>query len=420
MKKLIIALMAVSLTICTLTAQGSNESASGKTKLTIAGRDGAYGEALQSAADKYSQMHPDVEFEILKLSGSDLFEKSVIDIKTGTGTYDIVYIDDTNITQFQKSGWLEDLEGLGYKTDSDMIEPAVKLGRFPYKEAGTLEAAPIVGNVVLFAYRKDLFTKYGHSDPVTWTQILEGVKDISENESDVDGVVFRGVKGNPIVTGFMPIFWAFGGKVLDEDGNATLDNQNTLDAFNYFLELAKYAPMGVSMYQSTQVKDAIYTGTAAVASEVWPGWIGDLENPEKSKVVGKVAVVKSPGEKVNATSMLGVWLAAIPKSSKNKQAAADFLQYLTSSEAQTMMAEETGVPPTRKSVFEDASLIEKYPWYPAQENALMNGVPRPRSPQWKQIEDELGSVLQRALIGELTAEQAVKEAQSKVSDIVNQ
>jgi multiple sugar transport system substrate-binding protein len=73
-----------------------------------------------------------------------------------------------------------------------------------------------------------------------------------------------------------------------------------------------------------------------------------------------------------------------------------------------------------RAKIENANLINKYPWYPAQEDALINGVPRPRSPQWKQIEDQLGSVLQRALIGQLTAEEAVKEAQSNISSLISQ
>ena len=53
---------------------GRGESgAGGKVTLTIAGRDGAYGDAMQLAADKYKKLNPNVSFEILKLSGASLF-----------------------------------------------------------------------------------------------------------------------------------------------------------------------------------------------------------------------------------------------------------------------------------------------------------------------------------------------------------
>jgi multiple sugar transport system substrate-binding protein len=44
----------------------------GAVKLVIAGRDGDYGNAMQVACDLYTQAHPEVTFEILKLSGDDI------------------------------------------------------------------------------------------------------------------------------------------------------------------------------------------------------------------------------------------------------------------------------------------------------------------------------------------------------------
>ena len=138
----------------------------GPITLTVAGRDGAYGDAMQLAADEYTKLNPDVSFEILKLSGSSLFEKSVIDMKSGVGTYDLVLIDDPNITQIQKAGWLADLGAMyddrSISLDSDFIPTLTKLGRYPYGDDGSLYALPHVGNVELFAYRKeqDGYCKY--------------------------------------------------------------------------------------------------------------------------------------------------------------------------------------------------------------------------------------------------------------------
>ncbi|MGM0432227.1 MAG: extracellular solute-binding protein [Spirochaetota bacterium] len=393
-----------------------------ETTLTIAGRDGSYGEALQLAADAYQEEHPDVSFEILKLSGSSLFEKSVIDMRSGTGTYDIVLIDDPNITQFHEAGWLADLSAMyeesGEQVDSDFIGPALKLGKYPYNNDGTLYALPFAGNVELFAYRTDLFEKYGYSEADTWTQLLEAVKTIDANESDVDGVVFRGTKGNPIVTGFLPIFWSFGGKILDEQGNVVVNSEEGLAALEYFLELSKYAPDGVSMYQSAQVRDAIYSGVAAVAPEVWPGWIGELENPEVSNVVGKVKVTKHPGEVTKSSPMIGAWMAAIPQASTQQDVAFDFLKFLTSYEMQLMMSDEVGNPPARVSVYKEASQLEQYPWYEAQLDALQSSVARTRTTKWKEVEDQLGSVLQFALLGDMSAAEALEEAEKGIKAVL--
>lgn len=420
-KKILILLILMSACALAIYAGGAQEE-DGPVTLTIAGRDGAYGDAMQLAADEYSKINPDVSFEILKLSGSSLFEKTVIDMKGQSGTYDLILIDDPNITQFQEVNWLADLDALyaqsGSKVDSDFIEPALKLGRYPYTSEGTLTALPFAGNVALFAYRTDLFEKYGFGEPETWSELLKAIDTIDAGEPDVNGVVFRGVKGNPIVSGFLPIFWAFGGKILDAEGNVTLNSPEALNALNYFLKLSKYAPEGVSMYQSAQVTDALLSGIGAVAIEVWPGWIGNLENPEKSSVVGKVKVTKHPAEVVKSSPMIGVWMAAIPESSRQHTAAFDFLQFLTSYDMQVKMSEQVGLPPTRGQVYSLAAQQDQYSWYAAQLDALSNGVARTRTTKWKEIEAKLGTALQFALLGDMTASEALAEAESGIKDLL--
>lgn len=421
MKKIIM-ILAVTLLILPFSAfAGGAQEEGGPISLTIAGRDGAYGDAMQLAADEYTKLHPDVTFEILKLSGSSLFEKSVIDMKGGVGTYDLVLIDDSNATQIQKAGWLTDLGAIykerGLSLDTDFIPTLTKLGRYPYGDEGTLYSLPMIGNVELFAYRKDLLEKYGLAAPDTWDNVMTAAKTLAANEPDVYPVLFRGAKGNPIVTGFLPLFWAFGGEIL-VDGQPAMDSPEALSALEFYLELAQYAPEGVAMYQSAQVKDAVYSGQGAMAIEVWPGWIKDLDNADVSAVVGKVVVTKHPAQVEKSSPMIGVWLAGIPEASRNKSAAFDFLQFLTSAEMQEQMADATGIPPTRTSVHQIPSLIEKYAWYPAQLNGLEVGVPRPRTNKWKEIEEALGTYLQLALIGEMDAKTALAEVNAKIGEIV--
>jgi multiple sugar transport system substrate-binding protein len=402
---------------------GGGQEETARVTLTVAGRDGAYGDAMQLAADQYSSRNPNVSFEILKLSGSSLLEKTVVDLNSGTGTYDLIMIDDPNAPRMMRAGWLADLDALyrqhGETLDRDLIANVVKLGRQPYTDSGTLYALPHVGNVELFAYRKDLLDKHGFGELARWDQVLSAAEKIAEAESGVTPILFRGVKGNPIVTGFLPIYWAFGAEILENDEPAFTSGQ-AVNALEFFLELAEYAPEGVSMYQSAQVRDALYAGTGAIAIEVWPGWIGDLDNPEKSQVVGKVKVTTHPGQVEPSSSLIGVWLLGIPNDSRNKDAAFEYLMFITSAEIQTLMARETGIPPTRESVHNNSELVQKYPWYPPQLKGLQGGVARPRTDFWSEIESNFGTNLQLALIGDMSARQALQATQERVEEIVGQ
>jgi multiple sugar transport system substrate-binding protein len=423
MDKRILYLVAAALLFCAalIAAEGGQEKAA-RVTLTVAGRDGAYGDAMQLAADQYSSRNPNVSFEILKLNGASLLEKTVVELSSGTGIYDLIMIDDPNAPRMMRAGWLANLDELyrshGATLDKDLIANVVKLGRQPYSDSGTLYALPHVGNVELFAYRKDLLDKYGYRELAKWDQVLQAAQKIAAGEPGVTPILFRGTKGNPIVSGFLPIYWAFGAEILDNDRPAFTSPQ-ARNALDFFLRLAQYAPEGVSMYQSAQVRDALYAGTGAIAIEVWPGWIGGLENPEQSKVVGKVRVTTHPGEVEPSSSLIGVWLLGIPADSKQKDAAFDYLTFITSAEIQTLIARQTGIPPTRESVHKIQELVQKYPWYPPELDGLLGGVARPRTDYWSEIEANLGTNLQLALIGDMSAGQALQATQERVQEIVS-
>ena len=168
------------------------------------------------------------------------------------------------------------------------------------------------------------------------------------------------------------------------------------------------------------MRDALLAGKAAIAPEVWPAWVPDLDNAEKSKVVGQVEVTVHPGQKTSAAPLIGIWHLAIPQASKRKDVALDFLQFVSSKDMQKKLALEVGLPPTRASVYTDPEVVAKYRWYPAQLKALEVARVRPRLTQWPEMEGKIGAYLNLALIGDKTPEQAMKELQAELVDVLGQ
>ncbi|WP_157973683.1 ABC transporter substrate-binding protein, partial [Tropicimonas sp. IMCC34043] len=377
----------------------------------IAGRDGGYGKALEVAVAAYTKAHPDVEVERLELTGGGLLEKVTIAMREKSPAYDVIMMDDPWAPEFMSKGWLADL---GAGIDEDFVAPARAVSRYPVG-TGTYYALPFVGNVELFAYNRALFEKHGLNRPEKWTDALAAAKTISEAGDGVSGVVFRGKKANPIVTGFLPVLWAYGGHVVTPEGKAGLDSPEAVDALKMFLDLAKYAPKGVATYDATEVRDAIQTGTAAMAMEVWPAWVPSMDDPAVSKVAGEIEIMAAPGQTEGPKPMLGAWLVAIPAASERQEVARDFLTFLTSADMQKTLALEVGTPPTRASVYADPEVVAAYRWYPAQIAALEASQPRPRTAAWSKIEAIMGDYLQLALIGEMTPEDALAEANGKVA-----
>ena len=178
-------------------------------------------------------------------------------MREGTGAYDLVMMDDTWAPEFIGNGWLKPLPAS--LADADLVPSAVALGR---NAAGALYALPIVGNVEMFAYRKDLLAKYKLQPPRNWDDVLKIAQTVGGADKSVSGVVFRGTKGNPVVTGFLPILWAYGGDVFDRAGNVTIDSREAQAALKTFLALKASAPKDVDVYGAAEVRDAQRHGRA--------------------------------------------------------------------------------------------------------------------------------------------------------------
>jgi len=386
---------------------------------------GVEGEALKQAARDYEQQ-TGTHIEIAEFPYTNLFEKELIDLKARTSAYDLIMVDDPWFPRFGHEQVLTELTPLLQKRgqngpDSDFVETSVALCRHPY-QTGPLYALPYVGNSQLFFYRKDLFDKYSLKAPATWNDALTAAKTIHEKETTgangarVYGYVMRAAQGNAAVADFMPIFWAFGGEMFDANGKPSVNSAEGIAALQFMLELGKYAPPGYPSFNADEVGAHLLQGTAAMSIN-WPAWISSFNDPQKSKVIGKMEFTTLPGAQKPGQAEIGNWLIAIPRDSRNTETAVDFLLWATSAE-QMKRSALRGNPPTRKSLFQDPELVAKNPAYPAQLRSLESSRPRPRTPYWNQVENAFGIFLSKANSGDLSPAEAMNQANVEIEKIL--
>lgn len=415
------------LSLCAaLLLSGCRGANSGSRQLSLAVVSGVEGDALKQAARDYETV-TGVRINIAEFPYDNLFEKELIDLTAATGAYDLIMLDDPWFPRFATNQLLADLTPLFQKqgqagADGDFIRSSIALCKHPY-ETGATFALPYVGNSQLFFYRKDLFEKHNLKEPASWDDVLTAAKTIDERERTgspgggrVHGYVMRAARGNSAVTDFMPIFWSFGAEMFDGDGKPAVNSKEGIDALKFMLELGKYTPNGYASFNASEVSAHLLQGTAAMSIN-WPAWIGAFSDPEKSKVAGKMNFAVMPGEKAEGRAEIGNWLIAIPRASQNAQAAFDFLVWATAAD-QMKKSALAGNPPTRRSVFTDPELLAKFPAYPAQLRSLERSRPRPRTPQWNEIENVFGIFISRANSGELTAEDAMNQANAEIGKII--
>lgn len=393
-------------------------------QLTLALIEGVEGEALKQAAQDY-ETQTGVRINFVQLPYQNLYEKEFIDLNARTGAYDLIMLDDPWFPRFASKEFLTDLTPLLQKRghsgpDADFVEASVNVCRHPY-QTGALYALPYVGNSQLFFYRKDLFEKHGLKQPATWDDVLAAAQVIQERETSANGgkmygYVMRAAQGNAAVADFMPIFWAFGAEMFDENGKPTVNSPEGIAALGFMLILGKVSPPGYASFNADEVSAHLLQGTAAMSIN-WPAWISAFSDPARSKVIGKIEFTTLPGARKPGQAEIGNWLIAIPRYSQNTDAAMDFLLWATSAEEMKRSALR-GNPPTRKSLFQDAELVAKFPAYPAQFRSLSTSRPRPRTPHWNEIENAFGIFLSKANSGELSPTDAMNQANAEIEKIL--
>ena len=410
-------LIVVTITSCSKDPQQQTS----RKELTVAAVSGPEADALRQAALDY-EAQTGVHLNISEFPYASLFDKEMIDLNARTGAYDLIMLDDPWFPIFASKQFLTELTPLLQKRgqngpDSDFVETSIALCRHPY-QTGSLYALPYVGNSQLFFYRKDLFEKHHLKPPATWDDVLTAAKTIQEKEtgSGMYGYVMRAAQGNAAVADFMPIFWAFGGEMFDASGKPTVNTPEGIAALEFMIELGKHSPPGYASFNAEEVGAHLLQGTAAMSIN-WPVWISRFEDPSKSKVIGKIEITTLPSGRKPAQAEIGNWLIAIPRASQNTEAAMDFLVWATTAEQMKRSALE-GNPPTRKSLFRDPELVAKFPAYPAQMHSLETSRPRPRTPQWNEIENVFGIFLSKANSGALSPADAMNQANVEIEKIV--
>lgn len=401
--------------------EGDNSGEEAETQevkeLTFAARAGAMADALKAIVPMYEE-EAGVKVNVLDMPYDNLKESVVLDVRNNGGAYDLVMMDDPWMPEFGQGDMLVELEeyfpdGL----DEDFIDKAVALGKEPY-DTGKLIAVPLIGNVQMFYYRNDLLEKYNLSAPKTWDDVVSNAEVIVEKEADVYGYAVRGQRGNPIVSDYLPLFWGYGGVVIDENNEPQVNSEAGIKAMETYLKLKELSPKGVETFDSDQIATALTQGQIGMTI-AWPSWVSQVDNPESSTVVGKIDFSAIPGQDGNASAMIGNWMLGIPKSSKNVEAAVEFMKWVSSADIQKEMAKEGGGAPTRTSLYSDAELTEIYRHYPAQLDALEHSVARPRTPKWSQIEDVWGMYLSQILVGQIEVEDGLNQANEEIKGILN-
>jgi multiple sugar transport system substrate-binding protein len=383
-------------------AQPKSHEAADAGKLVI----GAYEDGAITAFKKIIpvfKQQTGISIQVLTAPYDTFNSKAFQDGQSKAGQYDIYIMDDPWIPQFAAAGILEDLGQHGIVGDAGFAKPFIDLGYWPPRSGPRIKgfeskkpalvALPTIGDLQTMTYRNDVYK----TAPKTWSELITVGAAAMKAGKIEDAIVFRGVKTNPIVTSWYPIFLSYGGKFFDNNWKVTFNSAQGKAAAEFFVgKLKSLAPKGVAEYDSDQEGAAILGGKAGAIIQ-YTGNAIKSDDPSESKEVGKLDFAVVP-KQVKALAQIGIFSHGVSVSAPNKDNAITFMKWFATDKAQTALG-RTGDVPVRIKPLKDPALVKKHRLLPtvlAQINAGAEA--RPRTPDWGAVESFLGTELNKALV----------------------
>jgi sorbitol/mannitol transport system substrate-binding protein len=404
----------------------------GDTTITVAAVANPQIDDLQALLPEFEDAHPGVKVKISILPETQLKDRVTQDIAAKGGQYDVVMLGPDQTQVWAQNKWLEDLSPYvndDKDYDVDDIIPSVlqslSIDDSPY-------ALPFYAEGAFIMYRADLFEAAGLTMPEqpTWQDIRNFAAELHDPANDMAGICLRGAptsSGNAMTLNTM--IDTFGGQWYDMDWKSTLTDPAVVEATEFYIDVQQnYGIPGAANAGFTECLNAYSQGNAAMWYDATVA-ASILETPSTSSVVGKNGYALPPVEKTDSGSWFWAWSFAMPATSKNKDAAADFMKWATSKEYIELVGTElswTQVPPgSRTSTYDIPEYMESVDGFGEETLAAVSSLniinpgvnPRPyvgggwlALPEGQDIATKFGQEISAAIAGTKTVKEALSDA----------
>jgi multiple sugar transport system substrate-binding protein len=320
-------------------------------------------------------------------------------LKNKDTSVDVFFMDVIWPPEFANAGWALNLSPRFSNEEQNKFLPG-PIAANTYH--GKIYGVPCYLGAGLFYYREDLVKKYHFRQPTVWQEMLTQGQVILQGENDPSLHIYSGQfkQYEGLVCDMMEFIWSHGGAVIDQEtGKVVLDSPAVVDAVSFVRDkiIGQAAPKGVINYEEPESLDLFIQGKA-VFHRNWPYAWAVANDPKKSKVAGKIGVGSLPAfPGHNSASTLGGWQFGINRYSKHHEEAWRFIRFITSHETQKILALQASLAPTRRSVYQDPDIQNKRAHLKAFLPAFEKARPRPLSPVYPMISQELQRFFSRAI-----------------------
>ncbi|MCQ1986126.1 sugar ABC transporter substrate-binding protein [Arthrobacter sp. zg-Y844] len=383
--------------------------------------------------DEFKAQYPDIDVSFVSLPENEARAKITASVATQGGEFDVVMISNYETPMWAENGWITNLQDYADSTEGYDPDDFVPTIREALSYEGDLYSVPFYGESSFLVYRQDLFDSAGLTMPEspTWEDIRGFAEALNDPENDMAGVCLRGLAGwGEVMAPLDTMINTYGGRWFDEDWNARLDEPVVEEAVTDYVDLVQnYGQAGAATSGYGDCLTLYSQGNTAMWYDA-TAMVSAIEDPASSLVVGKSGYAPAPVKETESAGWLYSWSLAIPTTSNSKDAAWDFVSWMTDKEYIQLVGEEIGwerVPPgSRLSTYEIPEYAEVAEAYAeptldamagaSQENSMVRGVPYTGLqfvgiPEFQDLGTRVGQQISAAIAGQQTVQEALEQSQ---------
>jgi multiple sugar transport system substrate-binding protein len=359
---------------------------------------------IDTLVTEFETANPEIDVEITDLTWANGQEKIALALASGQGP-DVVELGSDWIAQFAMPGQLSDISAR-IRPDSAGY---VGWGLSTWKEK--VHAMPwVLGTRVLFVNRSILNASKLDSNflPYNWNYAQ-----YANVKVRYDGKPFYPWGSNTpekhrLYKKVLPFFWSFGADFFDKTGKfSTVASDRAIAALDLYKQ---FHDSGALVGDQRTLEDAFVQGKLAML--ISGDWL--LKRLSKTENNFEYFTLIMPGIAYPSFSFLGGEYLAIPEKSSNKDAAWQFIRFVSSPENQLRFSKVSGTSgPSARAIHRD-------PYFESDMNRqtmvkqLMLVKSPPVDPRWPAIEREFETAIEQVLFNGVRPADALYELRNKI------
>lgn len=428
MKKKVLSLVLASVMALSLTACAGNKEDTAKTaEKSYAGEEITvlippwYEEGITAAIPEFEEA-TGIKVKLDVMDWDPLKDRIVTACSSGQAPADVTEFSWDWVGTFGAAGWYEPLNT--HLEDSFWKDSMTK-DTFKYGE--NYLAIPMYNDFRMTYVNNKDFEAAGINDiPADAQGILEAARKIKASGAEEYPISLPLSATAGTTTPWFMLTKSLGGELFDENMKPLFLEKDSagyksMEWIMTGLKEGLINPAALD-YQGMDVVDHFINGEGSIDIAGWAGNVTEYFNPEKSKISESVKVVKVPGEDGNSRTygLLEGW--GIPAASQHKEAAAEFLKWVSSEKFIESFFLDYGIFPSSKNVMDKLIAEGKIPGGDTVSEVL--GTIEPLFPQgapewYGTWEGEVATIMNQMAKGKLTLDQglqAIADSAAKLNE----